>query len=40
MQLFVPGIVERILTGEEPVGISLRRLLEDLQVVWKEQEWS
>jgi hypothetical protein len=34
-----PGIVERILTGDEPEGISLRRLQKDLPVVWKEQGW-
>ena len=34
-----PEIVERILTGDEPEGISLRRLQKDLPVVWEEQEW-
>jgi hypothetical protein len=34
-----PGIVERILTGEEPLGIGLRRLQKDLPVVWEEQRW-
>jgi hypothetical protein len=34
-----PEIVERIITGDEPEGISLRRLQQDLPVVWKEQGW-
>jgi hypothetical protein len=34
-----PGIVGRIITGDEPEGISLRRLQQDLPVVWKEQGW-
>jgi hypothetical protein len=34
-----PGIVQRILTGHEPEGISLRRLQRGVPVVWKEQEW-
>ena len=34
-----PAIVERILTGDEPEGISLKRLQKDLPVVWKEQGW-
>jgi hypothetical protein len=33
------GIVERILTGDGPEGMSLSRLQKDLAVVWKEQEW-
>ena len=32
-----PDIVERILDGDEPDGISLRRLQQDLPVVWAEQ---
>jgi hypothetical protein len=32
-----PGIVERILTEDEPEGISLRRLQQGLLVVWEEQ---
>jgi hypothetical protein len=34
-----PEIAERILTGDEPEGISLAKLRTDLPVVWKEQEW-
>ena len=32
-----PGIVERILTGDESEGISLRRLQKEVPVVRKEQ---
>ena len=34
-----PEIVERILNGDEPEGISLAKLRNDLPVVWAEQEW-
>jgi hypothetical protein len=34
-----PEIVERILTGDEPLGIRLRRLQKDLPAVWEEQGW-
>jgi len=32
-----PDIVEAILRGEEPEGISLRRLQKALPVGWREQ---
>ncbi len=32
-----PEIVERILDGDEPEGISLRRLQKDLPLVWSDQ---
>lgn len=32
-----PAIVERILSGDEPEGISLRRLQKGLPFVWTEQ---
>ncbi len=34
-----PEIVERILDGDEPEGISLRRLQKGVPVAWTEQEW-
>ena len=34
-----PGIVERILTGDEPEGISLAKLRTNLPVVWEEHGW-
>jgi hypothetical protein len=34
-----PEIVERILDGDEPAGISLRRLQKGVPVVWAEQTW-
>jgi hypothetical protein len=34
-----PGIIERILTGEEPKGISPAKLRTNLPVLWKEQAW-
>ena len=34
-----PEIVERILNGDEPVGMSLAKLRNDLPVLWAEQEW-
>jgi hypothetical protein len=34
-----PEIVERILDGDEPEGISLAKLRSDWPVVWQEQEW-
>jgi hypothetical protein len=34
-----PEIVERILYGDEPEGISLAKLRNDLPVLWAEQEW-
>ncbi|MFT5043008.1 MAG: hypothetical protein ACI8TX_004005 [Hyphomicrobiaceae bacterium] len=33
-----PEIVERILDGDEPEGISLAKLRNDLPVLWAEQE--
>ena len=35
-----PEIVERILDGDEPEGISLAKLRADLPLVWGEQKWS
>ncbi len=35
-----PEIVERILDGKEPGGLSLRRLRSDLPLVWGKQSWS
>ena len=34
-----PNVVERILDGDEPEGISLARLRENLPAVWQEQTW-
>lgn len=34
-----PEIVERILNGDEPEGISLAKLRNDLPVLWAEQAW-
>ena len=34
-----PEIVERILEGDEPQGISLRRLWKNLPAIWVEQNW-
>lgn len=34
-----PEIVQRILDGDEPEGISLRRLQKDLPIEWMEQTW-
>jgi hypothetical protein len=34
-----PEIVERILDGDEPEGMSLAKLRNDWSVVWQEQEW-
>jgi hypothetical protein len=34
-----PEIVERILDGDEPEGISLAKLRNNLPVVWTEQAW-
>ena len=34
-----PEIVEAILEGNEPEGISLARLRADLPVVWRDQAW-
>jgi hypothetical protein len=34
-----PRIVDRILTGDEPDGISLAKLRTNLPVVWTEQGW-
>jgi hypothetical protein len=39
LTLLAPEIVERIVTGDEPQGISLRRLRRGVPVVWKEQGW-
>lgn len=35
-----PEIVERILTGDEPEGLSLAKLRNDLPLVWTEQSWA
>jgi len=35
-----PEIVERILNGDEPEGISLAKLRNNLPVLWDEQTWS
>jgi hypothetical protein len=34
-----PESIERILTGDDPEGISLAKLRTNLPVVWKEQGW-
>ena len=34
-----PEIVERILNGNEPAGVSLAKLRNDLAVVWEAQRW-
>lgn len=34
-----PEIVERILDGDEPEGISLAKRRNDLRMVWEEQAW-
>ena len=34
-----PEIVEKILRGDEPEGISLRRLQKELPMVWLNQKW-
>jgi len=34
-----PEIVERILNGDEPQGISLRRLQKGVPVAWAKQAW-
>ena len=34
-----PEVVERILEGDEPEGISLRRLQKGVPVAWTEQVW-
>ena len=34
-----PEIVERILNGDEPAGISLRSLQKRLPILWAEQTW-
>lgn len=34
-----PEIVERILNGDEPEGISLRQLWKNIPVIWSEQTW-
>ena len=35
-----PGIVERILNGHEPDGISLRRLQKGVPLAWSDQTWA
>lgn len=37
LTLLAPDIVETILVGEEPEGVSLTRLTQSLPVVWAEQ---
>ncbi len=39
LTLLAPEIVERILNGDEPQGISLRRLWKNLPAIWAEQTW-
>jgi hypothetical protein len=34
-----PEVIERILNGDDPEGISLRRLQKDLPVAWSDQKW-
>jgi hypothetical protein len=34
-----PGIVVRMLAGDEPEGVSLAKLRTNLPAVWKEQGW-
>ena len=35
-----PEIVERILDGDEPEGISLAKLSTELSMLWPDQHWS
>lgn len=35
-----PEIIEAILNGDEPEGISLRRPQKGIPLLWSEQEWS
>lgn len=35
-----PEVIARILNGDEPEGISLRRLQKGVPVAWTEQAWS
>ncbi len=37
LTLLAPDIIERILDGREPSGLSLRVLLNDMPAVWEEQ---
>ena len=37
LTLLAPDIVEAIVRGEEPSGLSLERLLKGMPVVWEEQ---
>lgn len=37
LTLLAPDIVEAILMGEEPSGLSLTKLTKQLPAVWKEQ---
>ena len=37
LTLLAPDIVEAILMGEEPSGLSLTKLTRQLSVVWEEQ---
>jgi len=39
MAQIAPHIVEAILGGDEPEGISLRRLQRNLPNVWADQSW-
>ena len=34
-----PVIVERILDGDEPEGLSVAKLREHLPLVWADQKW-
>ena len=37
LTLLAPDIVEAILTGEEPSGVSFRKIMGSLSMVWEEQ---
>jgi len=37
LTLLAPDIIEMILRGDEPSGLSLERLMKDMPLVWEEQ---
>ena len=37
LALLAPDIVEAIVRGEEPSGVSLERLVKGMPVLWEEQ---
>ncbi|HNR32368.1 MAG TPA: hypothetical protein PKI11_15860 [Candidatus Hydrogenedentes bacterium] len=37
LTLLAPDIIERILDGREPSGLSLAKLIKDMPAVWEEQ---